>query len=67
VYAITELLVEVRLSHHRGEHLQVRLGLSAQSILNPLAILVKHSSNDPAAAFELAAPNLFQLLLEAQF
>ena len=51
---------------HRGNDLQVGLGLSAQGIFDPLAILVKHSSNDQAAALELAPHDLLQLLLEAQ-
>ena len=52
---------------HRGEDLQVGFWLSAQGIFDPLAILVKHSSNDQAAALKLAPPDLFQLLLETQF
>jgi len=53
------------LAAHHGEDLQVGFRLCAQGILHPLAVLVKSPSDDPAAALELTAPDLLQLLLEA--
>src|SRR2546425_10155895 len=50
---------------HRGEDRQGGFRLSAQGILHPLTIFVKHPSDDPAAPLELTPPDLLQLLLES--
>lgn len=52
---------------HRGENLQIGFWLGTQGIFYPLAILVKHPSDDLTAALELTPPDLLQLRGGADF